>query len=159
MRDVSRRDAVRTLACAAWAPLVLGRVAVAAAGAAESSDQPVAFEWRVPANQVEIVRNNLAYEGQERPQTDGRGVPVLVVFVGLALLAYLAKAVLALQRQIAYGGVLVDTRADPVRITHDKALDAGVILIVGKDGTQIIERNEITDPAQLIEALGKALGK
>ena len=64
-----------------------------------------------------------------------------------------------MQRQIAYGGVVVDTRTDPVRITHDKALDAGVILIVGKDGTQAIERKEISDPAQLIEALGKALGK
>lgn len=113
----------------------------------------------MPANQVEIVRSNLTYEGRELPQTDGRGVPVLVVFVGLALLAYLAKAILALQRQIAYGGVVVDTRTDPVRITHDKALDAGVILIVGKDGTQAIERKEISDPAQLIEALGKALGK
>lgn len=159
MRDVGRRDILRMLAYAAWVPLVLGRAAVAPARAAEPTDQPVAFEWRVPANQVEIVRNNLAYEGQERPQTDGRGVPVLVVFVGLALLAYLAKAVLALQRQIAYGGVVVDTRGDPVRITHDNALDAGVILIVGKDGTQIIERNEITDPAQLIEALGKVLGR
>ncbi|MFZ1413084.1 MAG: hypothetical protein WAS73_00675 [Defluviicoccus sp.] len=121
MRDICRRDAMRALVCSALVLTVLKRPAIAPARAVEPTDQPLAFEWWVPANQVEIVRNNLAYQGQERPQTDGRGIPILVVFVGLALLAYLAKAILALQRQIAYGGVVVDTRGDPVPITVGEA--------------------------------------
>jgi hypothetical protein len=42
----------------------------------------------------------------------------------------------------------VDTRSKVVKITHDRALDAGVILIVSKEGTKIVERDEITDPAK-----------
>lgn len=159
MRDIGRRDALRTLVCSVAVGAVLTRASGAWAHAAEPDGERVAFEWRVPAAEVGIVRNNLRYEGKETPQTDSRGVPVLIIFVGLTLLPYLANAVLALQRQITYGGVVVDTRSEPVKITHDKALDAGVILIIGKDGTKVVERDEITDPAKLVEALGKALKK
>jgi hypothetical protein len=159
MRDIGRRDALRTLFCSAVGLAALKQTTSALVRAAEPNDQRVAFEWWVPAAEVAIVRNNLRYEGKETPQTDSRGVPVLVIFVGLTLLPYLANAVLALQRQITYGGVVVDTRSEPVKITHDKALDAGVILIIGKDGTKVVERDEITDPAKLVEALGKALKK
>lgn len=159
MQNLCRRDALRTLVCSALVLAVSKRAPIALARGEEPADQPVAFEWWVPAAQVDIVRKNLEYQGQETPQTDGRGVPVLVVFGGLALIAYLARAILALQRQIAYGGVVVDTRSEVVKITHDKALDAGVILIVSKDGTKIVERDEIMDPAKLIEAIVKALKK
>lgn len=159
MGDIGRRDALRTLVCSAVVLAGLKQATGTRARAAEPDDQRVAFEWWVPAAEVGIVRNNLRYEGKEARQTDSRGVPVLVIFVGLTLLPYLANAVLALQRQIAYGGVVVDTRSEPVKITHDKALDAGVILIIGKAGTKIVERDEITDPAKLVEALGKALKK
>lgn len=157
MRKFCRRDALRTLVCSASVLAVLGRATVALARPEEPADREVAFEWWVPASQVDIVRKNLDYQGQETTQTDSRGVPVLVVFGGLALMAYLAKAILALQRQIAYGGVVVDTRSKVVKITHDRALDAGVILIVSKEGTKIVERDEITDPTKLIEVMAKAI--
>ena len=157
MQDFCRRNVLRTIVCSVVGLAVLKRTTVALARDEEPADQPVAFEWWVPAAQVDIVRKNLEYQGQETPQTDSRGVPVLVVFGGLAFIAYLARAILALQRQIAYGGVVVDTRSEVVKITHDKALDAGVILIVSKDGTKIVERDEITDPAKLIEVMTKAI--
>lgn len=159
MRAFCRRHALRTLVCSVLVLAVLKRPTVALVRAEEPADQTVAFEWRVPAAQADIVRKNLQYQGEETPQADSRGVPVLVIFVGLVLLPYLANAVLALQRQIAYGGVVVDARSEVVKITHDKALDNGVIVILGKDGTKIVERNEITDPAKLIEAIGKAMKK
>lgn len=96
MRDFCRRDALRTLVCSAMGLAVLKRATVALARAEEPADQPVAFEWWAPAAQVDIVRKNLEFQGQETLQTDGRGVPVLIIFVGLALLPYLAKAILAL---------------------------------------------------------------
>jgi hypothetical protein len=154
MGDICRRDALRTVFRYALMLAVLKRASVAVA-LEGPADQPVAFEWRVPAAQVDIVRTNLQYQGQETPQTDSRGVPVLIVFVGVTLLPYLAKAILTVQRQIASGGVVVDTRSELVKITHDKALDAGVILIISNDGTKIIERDEITGPAKLIDAIAK----
>ena len=143
---------------AAILPLVNWAGPTRAAGE-QSGEQKVAFEWHAPAAQVSIVRQNLTYSGGETTQTDARGIPLLVIFVGVALIPYLAKAVIELQRQITHGGVVVDARGPMVKITSDKALDGGVIVVVGQDGTTNIERNETDGPAALITAIAGAMRK
>ena len=139
--------------------IAAGRTRSAFAGETVDSDDPVAFEWRVPAAQVDVVRNSLKFDGHETSEQDARGLPLLVIFIGLALLPYLAKSILTLQRQLNYGGVVLDTRGPTIIITHDKALDGGIILIVSPDGTKIVERNEITDPAALMNAMRSSAKK
>lgn len=70
----------------------------------------------------------MSFAGQSGPRRGG--APVLFAFVLLVL--------------SASAGVAAETRIALVI--------AGVILIVSKDGTKTVERNEITDPAKLIEA-------
>lgn len=71
----------------------------------------VPFEWQVPQNQVTIVRNSFGhYRGHESMRGGGRTIPLIVVFVGATLLVQLAKAVLSFQRQLTYGGVVIDAR-------------------------------------------------
>jgi hypothetical protein len=114
------------------------------------------FEWQVPQNQVTIVRNSLGhYRGHESVRGNGRTIPLIVIFVGAALLAQLAKAVLSFQRQLTYGGVVIDARAPTLQIRHDKALDVGTIVVVGIDGTKVFDREEIADPTTLIDAIGR----
>lgn len=159
MQHIQRRCVSRMLGrCAAVLPLVSWSGLARAAGE-QPGEQKVPFEWHAPAAQVSIVRLNLTYTGGETTQTDGRGVPLLVIFVGVALIPYLAKAVIELQRQIAHGGVVVDARGPTVKITSDKALDGGVIVVVGQDGTTNIERDETDGMAALITAIARALRK
>jgi hypothetical protein len=116
----------------------------------------VHFEWRVPENQVTIVQNSLGhYQGHQSVRGGGRTIPLIVVFVGATLLVYLVKAVLSFQRQLTYGGVVIDARTPTLQISHDKALDAGTIVIVDIGGTKVFDREDISDPATLIDAIGR----
>lgn len=135
-----------------WASAVFVTVTKGDACADHSEDQTMQFEWYIPVNQAELVRKSLVYDGNELLQREGRGAP-LMIFIGVVLLTYLAQALLAFQRQIKYGGVIVDTRSDPIKITYDKALDAGVIIVVGRDQNTIIQRNHAVDPETIVRLL------
>lgn len=125
-------------------------------GLAEGSDQTVTqIRWRVPVAHLDTVRSNLHFEGTVTNHTDEKGVPLTFVFVGLVLLPYLAEAVLALRREIVYGGVVIDTRGAEIAIDHDKRLDSGVIVVVTRRGADFYERDDIHDPTELIAALLK----
>ena len=124
---------------------------------AESEDEVLQFTWRVPEAHRTAVEEALRdpaaqFEGVARE--DSKGAAVLI-FAGVILLTYLAKAVLALRRDIVYGGVVIDTRGQTVVIDTDKSLPGGTILVVGKDSTQMFERDEIADPTQLVKELSR----
>ena len=113
------------------------------------------FQWRVPIAHFETVNQELVFDGEIKQELDAKGVPLLYVFVGVALLPYLAKAIIALVKDIIYGGVIVDTRGETIKIYTDKSLPTGATVVVRKNETIIIERNEITGPTELIEAISK----
>jgi hypothetical protein len=150
----TRRQIVLRLLASISMVVNLQTAAVGAEG--KSGSAAVPFEWQVPENQVTIVRNSLGpYRGQESVRGDGRTLPPIVVFAGATLLVYLAKAILSLQRQLTYGGVVIDARAPTLQIRHDKALDAGAIVVVGIDGTKVFDREDSADPATLVDAIGR----
>jgi hypothetical protein len=157
MKHVQRRHVGWLVGRGAALLLLVRWEGFADAEANQSSEQMVTFEWQAPAAQASIVRQNLTYTGSETAQTDGRGVPLLAIFVGAVLLPYLAKAVIEVQRQFAHGGTVVDMRGPTVKILSDKALDGGVIVVVRQDGTTSIERNETDGLAALVAAIAKAL--
>jgi hypothetical protein len=147
-----RRHLLRVLAAIL---VVVNLHAAAGADQGLSGSATVPFEWQAPENQVAIVRNSLGhFQGHETVRGDGRSPPI-VVFVGATLVVYLVNAVLSFQRQLTYGGVVIDARSPTLEIRHDKALDAGTIVVVGTDGTKVYGRDEIADPATLVDAIGR----
>ncbi len=67
----------------------------------------------------------------------------------------LADAVLALRREIVFGGVISDTRGPEIVIKTDKRLDAGVILVISSSSTNLYEREDFANPSDLVAALVK----
>jgi len=121
--------------------------------AATAEETPQGFRWRVPVAHLETVKDNLRFEGTVAEE-EVRGVMVFI-FVGAELLPYLADAVLALRREIVYGGVVIDTRGPEIVIENDKRLDSGVIVVVTPNGSDFYERDDIEAPTELIAALLK----
>ena len=127
------------------------------AGTSSGDNRPRKFQWRVPEAHYETVKKELRFEGEIREgERDAKGIPLVFFFVGAVLLPYLAKAVLALRRDIVYGGVIIDTRGETIEIDTDKSLPNRVIVIVTPKGTDLYERDEIDNPAELVDVLLKA---
>ena len=118
---------------------------------------PRQFRWRVPQAHADTVSKELRFDGQVATEKDAKGVPLVFIFAGAVLLPYLAKAVLALRREIVHGGVIIDTRGEEIRIDTDKSLSGGVIIIVSTNGTELYERDENGDPSELVTALMQGL--
>jgi hypothetical protein len=119
-------------------------------------DRPQEFRWQVPSAHFETVRQELHFEGKIEKNQDAKGLPLVYIFVGTVLLPYLAKAILALRRDIVHGGVVIDTRGKKIEIDTDKGLPGGVIVVVTPNGTQLFQRDEIGNPSALVDVLLKA---
>jgi hypothetical protein len=119
-------------------------------------DRPLEFQWRVPQAHFETVKNELQFDGKIERENDSKGI-LIYIFVGAVLLPYLAKAVLALRREIVHGGIVIDTTGEKIDIDTDKSLPSGLIVMRTSEGAQLFERDEISDPAELVGALMKGL--
>lgn len=119
-------------------------------------DERLSFRLMVPEAHRKTVENELTYEGEVK-KAEGKGV-VVWVFVGLALVPSLVQAVIKLQRQIQYGGIVIDTRKTPLDIRVDKRLPSGLIVVLQPDGKVQFERDEVEGPDKIIESIMKGLG-
>ena len=151
----NRRQFLKSLALGAFAFLFKFKKGMAQPIGEDESMRK--FEWRVPKVHFETVKKELSFEGEIKPEKDAKGVSLVMIFVGAVLLTYLAKAVLALRREIIHGGIVIDTRGEKIYIDTDKSLPGGIIVMVTPEGTQLYERDEIGDPAELVSALMKGL--
>ncbi len=149
---INRRSFMKWLACNVATMGFISR-----SSAAEISSGQRAIRWRVPKVYYETVKREFRFEGEIKAgDKDEKGLPLVFIFVGVALLPYLAKAVLALRREIVYGGVVIDTRGETIDIVTDKSLSSGVIIVVSPEGTNLYERDEIENPTELVDVLLKA---
>lgn len=121
----------------------------------EGEDRSYKLRWRVSTAHFESVRDTLHFDGEITTEMDQKGIPLVFVFVGVVLIPYLADAVLALRRDMVYGGLVIDARAAEIVIENDPRLDGGTIVVVTAQGTKIYDREEIGNPSDLIAALLK----
>jgi hypothetical protein len=149
--DRTRRGLLGALVAGGMAPLIAPTLGMATS----TEETPQNFRWRVPVAHVETVKNNLRFDGSVTNEKDEKGIPLMFVFLGAVLLPYLADAVLALRRDIVYGGVVIDMRGSEIVIENDKRLDSGVILVITPDGSDFYERDDIKAPNELVAALLK----
>jgi hypothetical protein len=127
--------------------------------AAKSSSQneiSQQFSWRVPKVHFETVKNELTFQGNIEKEKDTKGAFVYI-FIGAVLIPYLAKAVLALRREIVQGGIVIDTTGERINIDTDKSLPGSIIVVKSLNGTEIYEKDEIENPTELVNVLMKGL--
>lgn len=148
---LDRRTLFATLILCAAAKWLWPSVALAAS----TEDELRKLRWRVPVAHFKTVETNLRFEGTVTSEKNEKGIPLVFIFIGAVILPYLADAVLALRREILYGGVVIDTRGSEIVIENDKRLDAGIIVVITPSGTDLYERDEFGDPRELVAALLK----
>jgi hypothetical protein len=127
-----------------------------ATAAEAGKNERVSFRWMVPEAHKKTVESELAYEG-EIQKAEGKGA-VVWVFVGLALVPSLVQAVIKLQRQIQYGGIVIDARKAPLDIRVNKRLPSGLIVVLQPDGKVQFERDEVEGPDKIIELIMRGRG-
>lgn len=110
------------------------------------------FRWRVPAPKQALIEETLVFDGTIEPDTESRGL--IVVVVGAALLVQLARSVLRLHDELQ-GGTVIDARGDELLIERNAELPGDIIIIVDSEGAKMHERSALPSP----EALAKLLPK
>jgi len=121
--------------------------------------QSVNIQWRVPAEQVNTVREELNFEGQVIPDkstiTDDRGLPLIYILIGAVALGQIATTLLEIYKDTKYGGVIVrKNKKGELLIENNANLERGTIIIDQGNEVKIIFR-EKNDPkaTELIQAL------
>lgn len=121
--------------------------------------QSVNIQWRVPAEQVNTVREELNFEGQVIPDkstiTDDRGLPLIYILIGAVALGQIATTLLEIYKDTKYGGVIVrKNKKGELLIENNANLERRTIIIEQGNEVKIIFR-EKNDPkaTELIQAL------
>jgi hypothetical protein len=122
-------------------------------------NQSVNIQWRVPAEQVNTVREELNFEGQVIPDkstiTDDRGLPLIYILIGAVALGQIATTLLEIYKDTKYGGVVVrKNKKGELLIENNANLERGTIIIDQGNEVKIIFK-EKNDPkaTELIQAL------
>lgn len=64
----------------------------------------------------------------------GRGVPMIYLVIGVLSIPVIWDTIREMLRRDYYGGVLIDARSTPAKISNDRALKADTITFIGPDG-------------------------
>ena len=109
------------------------------ASAQTATVEEVSFRWRVPTAHYQTVENTLIFDGNIEEERDTKGLPLVFVFVGVALLPSLVDAILTVRRKLVQPGLTIDARGTPIRIDVDPTLPRGMILLCDKTGCKLYE--------------------
>lgn len=142
---------VVTLIASSWVVAAVGSVSLAA-----NSDQ-INIHWRVPREDVGMVREQLRFAGQITPdettRDDNRGLPLIYVFAGFVSLPYLVDALIAAARGATCGGVVIDGAASDITIVCEPRLDGGIVVVRSPEGIEVQRFEMLPDPSDLLGAL------
>ncbi len=128
-------------------------------------DESISIQWRVPREQVPMVRDNLNFQGEIVPDKstieDDRGLPLVYIFVGVVTLGSVAKTVLDIYKDAKYGGIIIrrDEKGE-LLIENNPSLDKGTIIIdQGDDIKVILKEDNQPKSTELIESLTPLIKK
>ena len=93
-------------------------------------NETVTIKWRVPREQVPIVRDDLSFQREIIPDKstieDDRGLPLVYILIGVVALRSLAKTILDIYKDARYGGVIVKkNEKGEIVIENDPRLGTG----------------------------------
>ncbi len=131
----------------------------------------VKFEWVLPVSAAEAEYQGLQSAGVQvagppqayQPEEDEidemahAAFEPMMMLVGAAAAAFLAERIVHAVKNYQFGGAVVDLRGDTVRITPNRAFDAGTVVIVRPDGEVETFTSE-TKPINIVETIKSLLG-
>jgi hypothetical protein len=92
------------------------------------------------------------------PEADAqRDFVVVPVIVGAIALIGLAKAIKGFVDDMK-AGMVIDSRGDQVKITKDRSLGRGTVLLISKDGTLSLQHPDADKISDLIRSAMSGLG-
>ena len=100
----------------AGAIVILSGLARVIRAYSKETDKEVSFRWRVPAAQSEIVKNNFEFTGIIETEDDTKGLPLVLIYIGVSLLPSLVDAILTLRQTLVQPGLKIDARGDEIKI-------------------------------------------
>jgi hypothetical protein len=112
-------------------------VSEATAGDAQSAELQV--EWRVTDDQVKSVSEAMPVT---KAETYDQRNPLLIgaiVLIGVSLVPKLAQAIADVYYRYKSGGVIIDTRGQPVIISTSPRVAPGYALVISNDGVKTIQ--------------------
>ena len=143
-----RRNFIQQLS----AYIAFGSTTLSLPATANNSDK-ANFQFRMPSDLSSSVVENLDYQGTTSVESDTKGLPLITIIVGIALLPSLVDAILRLRARLVQPGILIDTRTTQIRIETSPTIPKGSILIVSKEATSLLDSSDVKNSADLIKAL------
>jgi hypothetical protein len=162
MTALNRRCVLRSLFLGAIAnlsllPFMAGRNV--ATGATDSDLLRV--RWRIPQGQLKRVQDRLRdfdgeITGDPLVPEDARGLPVIYLLVGTTFVSYLADALMAVYRDIKYGGLIIQAKPNgEFDIQNDRRLAGSTIIVKTPDGVEFYRTRSAQTSTELIDVLTK----
>jgi hypothetical protein len=127
--------------------------------AQKASSAELNYRMRIPDALTEGVRGDLKHKGSVEHESDAKGLPVVAILVGVALLPTLVDAVMKLRARLVQPGLVIDTRDRTIRIETNTSVPKGYILLVSKEGSNLMDSTQLKDTAELAKALSAAVAK
>lgn len=124
----------------------------------ERKDQ-VSFRWRVPSAHYETVEEALVFDGAIEEERGTKGLPLVLIFVGVALLPSLIDVILTLRSKLVQPGLKIDARGREIKIDVDPTLPRGTILVCDKTRCRLYEPDQLATPAELTKVMIDAMSK
>lgn len=110
---------------------------------ADLSTGAVQFEWEMPRRHAGRAAEYLGVSPDHirpSPNADaGRGGPILVIIIAAVLLITLARSIVAVYRDIRYGGLIIQDTDRGLLIRHDRRIPGHVVIIRDRNGVTIRE--------------------
>lgn len=134
--------------------LAMSSMLLAPSNYAASKGAEMSVEWLVPQDALteasQVLHDKVVQPAGESPGS--KSPAILFVLVGSVVIPYLAKTLVDIYRG-RKGGVLIDTRTTPVKITHDSGLNGGVIIVISTQRTTVVDSSSVQAPSDLAKLL------
>ena len=129
------------------------------------SEKEFKLTWTVPSNRVAIARASVNFKadqvrGDPASETDSKGLPLLYILIGVALLPEIAKGLVTVYKDWENGATIVDATGDRLTITHDPQGSSDVTVVKTDGGkVAVYDNRKSFDAAKWVEILTSATKK
>lgn len=126
----------------------------------QAKDTKVKIEWRMPRQQVKIVRERFSSEpqitGDPKTAEATKSLPLVYILVGAVALVELARALLAVYKDAQYGGVIIRSQKGKLLVENAPELPGGTIIIQQPNGNVDVKFLAQNNPpvSDLVKAIG-----
>lgn len=124
-----------------------------------TQEPPLEYKWKVPDVLAEQLRADLKHTGRIEHERGEKGLPVVAILIGAALLPIIVDSIMKLRARLTQPGLIIDTRQKVIQIETSSKVPKGYVLLVSKEGSNLIDSTQLKDSSELTKALATAVAK